>query len=30
MIEQTRIQTEQIGTWPLETRHMADTIHIGG
>jgi hypothetical protein len=29
MIEQTRIQTEQIGTRPLETGHMANTIHIG-
>ncbi len=29
MIEQTRIQTEQIGTRPFETRHMPNTIHIG-
>jgi hypothetical protein len=28
MIEQTQIQTEQIGTRPLETQHTANTIHI--
>jgi hypothetical protein len=29
MIEQTRLPTKQIGTWSLETRHTANTIHIG-
>ena len=29
MIEQTRLPTKQIGTRSLETRHMANTIHIG-
>ncbi len=29
MIEQTRLPTKQIGTRYLETRHMANTIHIG-
>ncbi len=28
-IEQTRLPTKQIGTWPLETQHTANTIHIG-
>ncbi len=29
MIEQTRLPTKQIGTRSLETRHTANTIHIG-
>ncbi len=29
MFEQTRLLTMQIGTRSLETRHLANTIHIG-
>ncbi len=29
MIEQTQLPTKQIGTRSLETRHTANTIHIG-
>ncbi len=29
MFEQTRLPTKQIGTRTMETRHTANTIHIG-